>query len=247
MSEDRPDCLLLHGLGGGPYEFGPLIEALETHGLRVSAPTFPGHVEPGPNMPHSRWTEWAACADDAYQRLASGGRPIAVVGFSTGGTIALRMASQKPVARLVLLAPFFAIRYMANVPLGAAWYVKHLAKLMPDLPRRRPPVADPVARKQVAQLERYRTFSLPSTLSALELIRLTQPLVPSILTPTLICQGRRDSVVDPAQAASLAASLGSRLKRLVWLERSDHLVALDYDRELLCQEVLRFLRDGNAS
>ena len=30
-----PTCLALHGLGGGPYEIGPLIDALEADGLTV--------------------------------------------------------------------------------------------------------------------------------------------------------------------------------------------------------------------
>ena len=34
-STARPSCLVLHGLGGGPYEMGPVIEALEAEGLRV--------------------------------------------------------------------------------------------------------------------------------------------------------------------------------------------------------------------
>jgi carboxylesterase len=46
-------CLVLHGLGGGPYELNPLIEALEADGLRVSAPVMPGHEGPGPVMPAS--------------------------------------------------------------------------------------------------------------------------------------------------------------------------------------------------
>lgn len=30
---ERPtSCLILHGLGGGPYELGPLIAALESSG-----------------------------------------------------------------------------------------------------------------------------------------------------------------------------------------------------------------------
>ena len=50
-----PACLVLHGLGGGPYEMGPVIDALEAEGLRVSAPILPGHEGPGPIMPASNW------------------------------------------------------------------------------------------------------------------------------------------------------------------------------------------------
>ena len=45
---ERPiSCLILHGLGGGPYEFGPLIAALESaasgrRGARAARPRGPG-------------------------------------------------------------------------------------------------------------------------------------------------------------------------------------------------------------
>ena len=44
----EPACLVLHGLGGGPYELQPLIAALEAAGLQVLAPIMPGHDGPGP-------------------------------------------------------------------------------------------------------------------------------------------------------------------------------------------------------
>ena len=56
-------------------------------------------------------------------------------------------------------------------------------------------------------------------------------LVSDITTPTLIIQGRRDTVVEPRKAAWLHDHLGSTRKALVVLPRSDHLVALDRDRE----------------
>ena len=56
VGEDRgrlPSCLVLHGLGGGPYELAPLVADLEAAGLQVSAPVLPGHEGPGPMMPGS--------------------------------------------------------------------------------------------------------------------------------------------------------------------------------------------------
>ena len=67
----KPTCLVLHGLGGGPYELGPLIEALLGVGLRVSAPILPGHDGPGPMMPPSYWRDWANTAEAAFDDLAA--------------------------------------------------------------------------------------------------------------------------------------------------------------------------------
>jgi len=102
-------CLLLHGLGGGPYELGRLLDALREAGFLVHAPVLPGHEGPGPRMPDSRWEDWFATTQEAYERLVtSAGRPAVVLGFSTGGTLGLRLALQERLAGLVLLAPFLA-------------------------------------------------------------------------------------------------------------------------------------------
>jgi carboxylesterase len=233
--------LVLHGLGGGTHELQPLIEALESAGMRVLAPIMPGHDGPGEIMPRSSWPEWMAAVLEAYDLLAAEGAPVAVVGFSTGGTLALSLASRRPVARLVLLAPFLAIRYSGLFPVRAATYLRALAYVMPNLPRRAPAVRDPEMRRIAAAAERYRTFNVHAALSAVELIDQVKAIVPEITTPTLIIQGKLDSVVEPGNASWLLDHLGSTEKSLVMLPRSDHLVALDRERERAIALSLDFL------
>jgi carboxylesterase len=227
----KPSCLVLHGLGGGPYELSPLIAALEGEGLRVSAPVLPGHEGPGPVMPASCWRDWAATAESACDELTAAGETVIVVGFSTGATLALYLASRRPVAKLVLLAPFLAIRYTKWIPVRPATVLRPLAKLYPNLPRRQPAVRDPEMRRWASASDRFRTFSIPATLSALELIDMVKRLVPRINIPTLIFQGQIDTVIEPAGASWLHDNLGSSEKTIVSLPRTDHLVALDRERE----------------
>jgi carboxylesterase len=224
-------CLVLHGLGGGPYELEPLIAALLALGIPVAAPVLPGHEGPGPLMPASDWRDWARAAESAFDELASSGNEVAVVGFSTGATLALHLASKRPVSRLVLLAPFLAIRFSGLIPVRPALYLRALARLIPNLPRRGPAVRDPEMRRWAGGTDRFRTFSVEASLSALELIDIVKPLVPEIRVPTLIIQGRLDSVVEPGGASWLHEHLGASEKSLVVLPRSDHLVSLDRERD----------------
>jgi carboxylesterase len=240
----RPSCLALHGLGGGPYELGPVIAALEAEGLQVAAPTLPGHEGPGPIMPSSRWQDWADATEAAFEGLAAAGAPVVVIGFSTGGTLALHLAARRPVARLVLLAPFLGIRYSRLIPMRPATYLRHLARLIPNLRRRPPAVRDPAMRHQVAAAACYRTFSLGATLSALELIDEVKPLVPGISIPTLIIQGKLDTVVEPRDTAWLHDQLGAGHKLLVILPRSDHVVAVDRDRDRVIALTREFVLGG---
>ncbi|MFO0890169.1 MAG: alpha/beta fold hydrolase [Isosphaeraceae bacterium] len=242
MSErSKPACLLLHGLGGGPYEFAPLEEALRHAGFDSSAPVLPGHEPSTPTMPASSWRDWYDCARQTFDSLAADGRAVAVLGFSTGGTLGLHLATERPVHRLVLLAPFLAIRYAGLIPLRPASYLRHLAGLLPDLPRRPPAVRDPLMRRWAAQTDRFRTFNLHAAVSALELIDRVKPLVPLIMTPTMIHQGRLDTVVEPANATWLYQNLGSANKEVVYLPRSDHLIAVDVERDQAIAAILNFL------
>jgi carboxylesterase len=246
---ERPSCLVLHGLGGGPYELEPLITALRAEGLTVLAPVLAGHEGPGPVMPASCWVDWAATAESGFDELAAAGGAVAVVGFSTGATVALRLAIRRPVARQALLAPFLAIRYTGLIPLRPASYLRTLARLVPDLPRRPPAVRDRALRRRLAAASQFRTFSVVATLSALELIDEVKKDVPEVRVPTLILQGRLDTVVEPANAAWLYQKLGSEPpdKRLVFMEHSDHLVALDHDRDRVIAETLAFLHEGTGA
>jgi carboxylesterase len=239
-------CLVLHGLGGGPYELTPVIAALEAEGVRVLATVLPGHDGPGPIMPASCWREWAAFAERGFDHLAARGGPVVVLGFSTGATLALYLATRRPVARQVLLAPFLAIRYSGLIPLRPATYLRPLARVFPNLPRRRPAVRDPEMRRWASSSDHFRTFNVHASLSALELIDLVKPLVPQITIPTLIIQGKLDSVVEPSGAAWLHRNLGATHKVFASQARSEHLVALDYDRETVVAMVREFVLAGKA-
>ena len=240
-------CLVLHGLGGGLFELAPLTDALRGAGIEVATPVLPGHDGGGPRMPGSTWHEWAAAVEAAYDALSAraGGGPVAVVGFSTGGTLALHLATQRPVARLLLLAPFLAIRFSRWVPVPAHVWLGPIARVAPNLPRRPAAVLNRDVRRELTGSSPFRTFSLASTLSALALIEQVKPTVGAIRAPTLILQGRRDTVVEPRGAAWLLDHLGApgAQKRLVWLPRSDHLLAWDHDRKVVVENCLMFFRD----
>ena len=238
-----PSCLVLHGLGGGPYELGPLIEALEAAGCRVHAPVLPGHDGPGPFMPHSHWRDWERAVVEHFDALSAAGSPVTVVGFSTGATLALRLALVRPIAGMVLLAPFLAIRHLGGLPFRARAVLGPAARLVRSIPRRGPAVRDPEMRRWAASQDRFRTFSMIATESALELIEQIEPRVGEIHTPTLIIQGRLDTVVDPSRADWLYHRLGSTEKRLLIMDRSDHLLALDRDRKAVITKTLDFCLD----
>jgi carboxylesterase len=243
LDEPARACLILHGLGGGPYEARPLIDALQARGVAVGAPVYPGHEGPGPHMPRSSWPEWYEAAASAFDRLAETHGSVAVAGFSTGGTLALHLAANRPVDRMALMAPFLRVRHRWYYGFRPEHYLNTVGRLVRRVPRRASAVSDRRLRDEVERVIVFRTFSLDAARSAVELIRVVRAEAHVITTPALILQSHRDSIVDPRGARWLFDHLGTpdAGRELVWFERSDHLLALDVEREAVIARVLRFL------
>lgn len=101
-------CLLIHGYMGTPFEMEPLAAPLEDLGLAVRLVTLPGHDSSADEFRRTGFPEWAARAEEEYDRLAAEYDDIIVIGFSLGGALALRLAEERrPRGVVTLAAPVF--------------------------------------------------------------------------------------------------------------------------------------------
>jgi len=91
----------LHGFASSPRstKVGYFTDRLAEHGIRVRCPDF--------NQPDFRTLTITRMLDQLDRQLPPDGPPVALVGSSLGGTLAILAAARAPsrVARLVLLAP----------------------------------------------------------------------------------------------------------------------------------------------
>jgi pimeloyl-ACP methyl ester carboxylesterase len=112
---DAPTVLLVHGNGGHAHWWDPLIPAL-VPGWRVVAPDLRGHGESEwPEPPGYHLRDFAADLDALVRALAPG--PLALVGHSMGGRVAVWYAAEHPerVSHLALVDT-----RLGPVPPGAA-------------------------------------------------------------------------------------------------------------------------------
>lgn len=241
-SEQSQAILLLHGLGGGSYELRPIAERLrQLPGISVKGVNYPGHDRAASRMPASTWPEWYTHIEAEYEALRQNHPRVSVIGFSTGCPLALKLAHQADIDRLVLLSPFLEIK--RHFPLPLEPFVPTVSRWLEHVPRFGLPIADPHMRKQAEAAAFIETFNLRSVHSALELIREVKPLLGRIENPALIIQSHRDAVVDPRGAKYLMQHLGSSQKRIHWLNRSNHIISLDVEREEVFSHILDFLQE----
>ncbi len=232
-----PDILLLHGAGASAHSFHPLIPHLP--GFRLIVPDLPGqgYTRAGGMMRLGL----DAMADDIATLCADQGwRPVAIIGHSAGGAIALRLSEVMPrpprsvVGLNAALGPFdgFAgwlfpklAKAMASSPFVAA-IVTRLSSKRKQVERLLTGMGSQISEDGITAYQRLvsRTAHIEGTLGMMAQWQL-EPLLerlPQISVPTLLIAAARDRAV-PASVSRDAAAL---LRRADYVELSDfgHLV-----------------------
>ena len=243
LAGDDRGVLCLHGLTGTPFEVRPLAEALGGFGYSVEAPLLEGHGRDLAALAATRWPDWQRSAEETLGALwRRTGRRIAVIGFSMGGLLALRLARAYPERIAAVVAMSTPLRLRGLQVRG----IRLLARLPPAL--RVGPLANfpKLAGADVSDLEMRRmnpcnqAFPLCVLESLLELMSETRADLPHVTAPALVVHGRQDHTVPLDDSFELTGSLGSEVIDRLWLDKSFHLVALDVERQKVIETAARF-------
>lgn len=238
----RTACLLVHGFLSSRQDFADLPERLAARGITVRAMRLPGHG--------TTPTDFAGQPDGAllravrqeYQNLARGHDRVYVVGFSMGGALDTLLASEEPVAKLVLLAPYYGVTYKWYYVLPAETWQSMLGPLVPYI--KRPMGMTKLNKRENAdRYFMYRTLTTAGTRQLMQLGRAAgrPETLGRVQCPVLLVHSRTDDAASPAAAAKAFEGFGSAKKRAVWIEKSNHVICWDYDAEQVLTETVEFL------
>ena len=123
---ERPAAgvLLLHGMSDSPYSLKSQSESLHDAGAWVIGLRLPGHGTVPAALTETRWQDMSAAVALAARDLKGkiGDRPLFIVGYSNGGSLAVHYAltslsdESRPVPnRLVLISPAIGVTPFAAV------------------------------------------------------------------------------------------------------------------------------------
>jgi carboxylesterase len=232
MEGKRIGCLLVHGLTSTPQSLHGLGRYLADHGVDVEAVLLPGHGTTPEDLESTTWMDWYEAVESALRRLRPRCDRLFVCGQSMGGALALRAAAREPVDGVVTLAGFVFLRdwRVRFVPL-----MKHVVRWRKCIGN---DIADPEARDEVC----YDRMSLRTVEQLVQLGQAARLDLPRIQVPALVVQSRVDHVVPPQNADFIYDQLGSSDKELLRLEHSFHVVSMDYERDLVADRAVRFMR-----
>ncbi|MGH0037093.1 MAG: alpha/beta hydrolase [Myxococcota bacterium] len=235
----RPDAaaaaLCLHGLTGTPYEVRSLGEALASRGLRAVGPALPGHNDSPQELARLPYTAWLDAAREAVETLRSRHERVFVVGLSMGGLLTLALGAE---GRADAIA---AVGTPLRLPAPVPQLVPLLKYLKPFLEKKvGSDIQDPAAR---ARHPSYPVMPLASVHQLVRLQRWLSPRLSEIRVPTFVAHGVHDRTARPRDARAIHEAIAG--SELLMLERSGHVVPVDYDAPVLAERITRFiLRHG---
>lgn len=225
--------LVLHGFTGCPHSMRGLAEACAAAGYAVELPRLPGHGTTVDDMETTRWSDWYAAVESAYDGLRARCEQVVVAGLSMGGTLAATLAAKHPeIAGLVAINP--AIEPIAAIR-------EQVEQSLAGGVTRWPAIGDDIADPDQKELA-YDEVPVAAMASLVDAVDALQPLLSDIRCPVLCLWSPQDHVVTNASSQLLVDSV-SGPSRLVRLERSYHVATLDYDRQQVFDETVSFVAE----
>jgi carboxylesterase len=231
---DRTGALLCHGFTGTPQSLRGWAEYLAKAGLSVSLPRLPGHGTTWQEMARTRWEDWYAEVDRAFDDLQGRCDEMFVMGLSMGGCLALRLAELRgdAVRGLVLVNPSITADNPAMFALAPV-----LKLVIPSLKG----IASDVKSDQASELG-YDRVPVRAAATLPGLWRITQQHLSELTQPILAYKSATDHVVGPASMKLLQAAVPAGQLEVRELANSYHVATLDNDAEVIFAGSLEFVR-----
>lgn len=233
--------LLLHGVTGTPQCMRYLAQTLQENKFTVSVPMLAGHGTHVEHFEKTTWEDWYRSAESAFQELKAICRPVLVAGLSLGGLITAHLAHHHPrtIPAIGLMAtPIFLEGFMVRNVFPAIWKtpLKHLYKYHP---KSSPSIRDPAARRNY---QSYEKIPLTTVASFLEFQARVRDELKHIRQPTMIMHSIHDQTVSYGNLDYIKAILASDDIQTVTLKRSNHIITMDYEKELVAKKLVKFFK-----
>jgi carboxylesterase len=255
--------LLVHGLTGTPNEMRFLAWFLNTHGYTVSCPRLANHGQPLHILKSTRWEDFYASVQQAYQDLRSEYEQIYTGGLSMGALLALMLADEfsAGIAGVSCLSPTLFYDgwnvpwYHFLLPLGSRTPLRNFVyfKEEPPYGLKNERIRDKVHEfyetadiHEMRDVDRYGYPYFPVRLLG-ELRRLVGQLeqrLPFVQCPCQIIQARNDDMSSVRNAQYIYDHVASLRKEIVYLEDSYHVITADQERAKVAQSMMDFFGQG---
>lgn len=255
--------LLLHGLYGTPQQLQYIGRKLSVAGgYTIEIPNIRGYSVFDDPVPQdtTTWEHWLEQVEGHLNHLRREHDQVSVAGLCIGADLALMLASRRSADIHALCTYSAPLRYDGwNVTqwrwlkyLGYYTPVRHFMSLAEKSPYG---LKDERIRSWVdSQMKKRGTSAIGSSRSPLKGVFETERLMKSVQhnlhkihAPTLIIHAIEDDLASPKNADKIEQGIASHTVRKVFLENSYHIITMDFEKERVAQESLRFIAQQSES
>ena len=223
--------LLSHGFTGTNQSMRPWAEHLAAAGITVLAPRLPGHGTTVKDLNTTRFSDWYATVEQAFDELRGRCETVFAMGLSMGGTLALRLAEERAdkVAGVVVVNASLATERKD------AKLLPLLSKVVPAFPG----IGSDIKKPGVTELA-YPKIALKAAYSLQQAWPVVRRDLSRITCPVLVFRSEVDHVVEPVSGRMLLEGCVHAQETV--LHDSYHVATLDNDAPAIFAGSLDFIR-----
>jgi len=170
--------------------------------------------------------------ESSLKTLQENCKRVFVCGLSLGGALALRIAQLHPDISGIIL-----INHACKFTHPKFWFVPFMRHFIPSTPAVASDIKDP-DKKEIA----YSRTPSNAVYQMLLMLKEIRRDLPETRQPVIIFKSREDHVVPKISATYTMENIGSKQKELIWLENSYHVATIDYEKDLLAEKSIEFIK-----
>lgn len=189
------------------------------------------------------WTDWVADAEKAMHEVLEETEKVSVIGHSMGGWLGIILATEhaKKIDSIIIAGG----STKGTSPFGSGGPLHFLFPVLPLLKKTFTMTPADTDTKYIRSDTGYAWVPTKTWNQVFGLMKETHKRLPMVTVPTLILHSKKDTMNSPAGAQILYDSIATPAdqKRLVWFEKTGHVMFLDCEEEQVNQAVVEFLQE----
>ena len=234
--------IVVHGFSSAPKEMQNLALFLNENNFNVITPRLSGHGTVPEDLKTKTWQDWYKSVSRSITIASLQYKKVYIVGFSTGGLLAL-LSTKKQYKEFVSLVCINAALHLNDLRiktlLAAISFWNDIVKVFNENKYAKEYIDNFPENPQINYNKHY--------VSSIEQLSLLMDKIKKnlhkIKKPILIIQGKDDPVVNPSSAHEIYEKIESRFKKLKMINSSKHVI-VNENTDGLYDYILSFINEG---
>lgn len=217
--------LLIHGLLASPAELRDYGEYLVKQGYTVMGVRLKGHGSSPCALRNQTYEDWYASVLRGFNILKAHSKRIFVTGFSTGGALALKLASEQYPEIIGVCAVAVPVKFInpAFMLVSVLYGINEMVDWISSYEGVKPFIVN----VSEHPLINYRHVPVKSLYELRRLIHAMDDFLPHCHVPVLIMHGDHDPVVSVKSAHEVMKKLTTKNKQIKLIESSRHGILME--------------------